>query len=405
MRLQPLSSIMRWGKVARNTLALWLVWASFAFAVPDEVYVAYTTGNDTTGDGSSGTPWSTIQKALDTVNHGGDGVRINVKAGETQVLATVLTTTTYLATNGAGSATEPLIIQGYTATAGDGGIGTIEGTTNNVAIWTGADSEQHDYVHLRDLSMTSEQASGYAIIVDNGAIISNCTLVSNFGGIDIDQGIVENCTITWDTLNAILGSGSVGAYNNKCILTNATIRDGLLVGTAAGNIIDLRTGTTNAARTGIQLQQAGGISEHNTIIAAVASGSSTASGIYTDIPGSRIANNYIHGFNSTGNYAIRLAANAANSSVRGNACFNCTAGIENSTLGTIGQTSLSNLAGSGVTNAGTGDFSPTSYLIDAGYPMSIGGINNYPTIGAITTQHSAGGSNIVDPLSGSIPGL
>ena len=43
---------------------------SLALAAPDEVYVAYSTGNDTTGDGTSGTPWATIQKALNTVNHG-----------------------------------------------------------------------------------------------------------------------------------------------------------------------------------------------------------------------------------------------------------------------------------------------------------------------------------------------
>jgi hypothetical protein len=386
-------------RIFKTTLA-WLALACPLLAVPDEVYVAYTTGNDSTGAGTSGSPWKTIQKALDTVNHGGDGVRINVKAGETQVIATnALSTTTYLATNGAGSASEPLIIQGYTSSAGDGGIGTIEGTTNSLAIWTGTDTDQQDYVQLRDLSMTSGQGSGYAVVLDNYCSVDNCTIVSPFGGIDIDVGSVNNCTITWDSLYAVQGSASVGVYDCKIILADGAMRDCILAGNAVGNLLDLRTGTTDAARIAIQLSSSAitNVCSNNTIVAAITSGASGADGIYSDAPFSRIQNNYIHGFGATGSAAIELTAAASNSSVRGNACFSCTAGITNGAIGTIGQTSMSNIAGSGVTNAGTGDFTPTSYLIDAGYPTAVGGTSHYSTIGAITTAHTAGGL-AVDPI-------
>ena len=91
-----------------------------------EYYVAPSSGNDTTGNGlTDGTAWATVQKALDTITAGAGGDRINVKndSGTDDVLASALT----LATYGAPTNAAPLVIQGYTTTAGDGGIGGISG--------------------------------------------------------------------------------------------------------------------------------------------------------------------------------------------------------------------------------------------------------------------------------------
>ena len=67
-------------------------------------------------------PFHTVQGALDlTTRNATDGDRINVKAGTADTLNATLSYTTY----GTPVSGAILIIQGYTSTAGDGGIGEI----------------------------------------------------------------------------------------------------------------------------------------------------------------------------------------------------------------------------------------------------------------------------------------
>lgn len=76
------------------------------------------------GSGTIGDPYGDLQYALDTMTRDGtNGDRVNVKAGTAEVLASALT----LATYGSPTPTAPLVIQGYTIAAGDGGIGAIDG--------------------------------------------------------------------------------------------------------------------------------------------------------------------------------------------------------------------------------------------------------------------------------------
>ena len=64
-------------KAISLTIALVLALSLFGAALPagvqadsDSTYYVATTGNDSTGNGTSGNPWQTIQYAVDTVPPG-----------------------------------------------------------------------------------------------------------------------------------------------------------------------------------------------------------------------------------------------------------------------------------------------------------------------------------------------
>lgn len=111
-------------------------------ANPTDYYVDPVGGNDTTGNGTIGTPWKSVQKALDTITRNGtDGDQINVKAGGDDILSSPLSIATY----GTPSLLAPIIFRGYTAVAGDGGQGSISGG-GTVAIIDSATNAVHSCI-------------------------------------------------------------------------------------------------------------------------------------------------------------------------------------------------------------------------------------------------------------------
>jgi hypothetical protein len=83
-------------------------------------YVDYAAGNDATGDGSSGTPWKTLQYAVDNLTPGTDGSIVLLDTGADHVLATSFSVATLSPTLDA-----PLMI------AGNGGQATIDFNAGN----------------------------------------------------------------------------------------------------------------------------------------------------------------------------------------------------------------------------------------------------------------------------------
>ena len=82
-------------------------------------YVDPGSGSDVTGTGTVGSPWASVQHALDNITRDAtNGDQINIKAGTADVLSSPLT----LATYGTTSATAPLSFRGYTSAAEDGGV-------------------------------------------------------------------------------------------------------------------------------------------------------------------------------------------------------------------------------------------------------------------------------------------
>ncbi len=84
-----------------------------------------TTGNDTTGDGSSGSPWATLQKAIDfvanSVDLNGFTVQINVGAG---TYAGFTLSCPWVGAVAGGSVTPPVTLNGDTTTPANVAINT-----------------------------------------------------------------------------------------------------------------------------------------------------------------------------------------------------------------------------------------------------------------------------------------
>lgn len=377
-----------------------LLQPAIALAVPDEIYVDPAI-NANSGSGTIGSPYGDVQYALDSVNHGGDGANFNIKAGTSEVLASGgLTLATYFSTNGAPGPTEPFCIRGYTSAANDGGIAVFTGVANSAPFFTatttsGADT---DNVTFQDLDITTGQASGYAINIDNYVTIYNVKLTSPHGGIDVDAGVIDHCNLTYVDTNGILGSsgGAVAVRNSYFRQSSGTLVTAISnPSVAERNICDVQ-GATDANIPVISTSITGpGVVTKNTILANVSTGTATARGIAINGPSQTADNNIIQGFNSANDRAIIVSSASTGSMLANNKASGNTAFITDSGIGTIiiGD-HVTQLASSGVTDASTGDYTPTADLIDAGWPSGfwqLSGNANYPTVGAITPEHSAGG--------------
>lgn len=387
-----------------------LLQPAIALAVPDEIYVDPAI-NANSGTGTIGDPYGDVQYALDTLNHGGDGARINVKAGTAEVLAAGgLSLDAHFTTNGAPGATEPIIIEGYTSAAGDGGIAEFTGTANSAAFWvdTTTGGADVDYATFKNLKITTAQATGYAIVIDNQITFLNVELISNHGGIDVDQGLVDHCKVSYVDSAGVSGAFAIVAVSNcYFVQTSGALVPGVSsCSPVVGNIFNVRAatdasaGVINTSGTGAAYVFSG-----NSILANISSGASSANGIRAVTPNCLFSNNYIEGFNSAADEAIDISSASVSSVFANNAFFGNTANITNAGLNTITIGSTSSLAASGVTSASGADFTPTADLKGTGYPagfLQLSGNATDPNIGAIETT---GGGNIIDPLTGTIPGL
>lgn len=182
-------------------------------AAPTETYVDPSIAGDS-GAGSSGDPYGDLQYALNTMTRDGtDGDRINIKAGTDEILAAALT----LATYGAPTAAAVLVFEGYTSTAGDGGIGGISGNAS-VSVMA---STAYDYIGFKNLHLHNCGSSTWVLQVDNSCKVINCEIDNcEGGGLDGDTGfMVYGCNIHNLGGTGIAWGGSYGAVVG-CYFTN-----------------------------------------------------------------------------------------------------------------------------------------------------------------------------------------
>jgi len=273
-----------------------------------EYYVDPAGGNDITGNGSIGTPWATLAKALSGAGGGGitrdatNGDRINLKAGGTDILSAALTTASY----GTPTAVAPLVVQGYTATAGDGGIGVISGN-NSVAIWN---DTAKDFIHLFDLRMTNVGANT-AVGLRDYCTIARCQVDTGSGNQALylrRESRVLGCYIygNWAARALYVDSG-VFAYNhivtsNSGITPYATSRPIVIVSNAiqitSNNGDGISTGDCDALIFGNFIYKSGAAPGHNN------------AGINLSSGGNRryiVFNNVVCGWSGTGNVGIKTA--------------------------------------------------------------------------------------------------
>lgn len=154
-----------------------------------EYFVDPAAGNDGTGDGlSDGTAWKTVAHALSTITRDAtNGDRINVKSSGTDTITSNLPVGTYAAT---ATSAAPLRIQGYTTTAGDGGIGAISGGgTVGIVSLSG-----FDHMHIQDMQLGG-CGSADILLLDNDCTFFGCFFHDSTGdGIDVDNNcLCVNC--------------------------------------------------------------------------------------------------------------------------------------------------------------------------------------------------------------------
>lgn len=262
---------------------------------PNEYYVDPAAGNDTTGDGSIGTPWATVQKALNTITRDTtNGDRINLKAGTSNVLSSALSGSTY----GNGAALAPLIIQGYTSAAGDGGIGVIDGD-GSVACFN--DSARQFWI-LRDLRLTNTGAAQNTFLGNNNTFYHVQFDTGTNGGLRIGS----SGRIAWCRFENL---GGIACRSANASVTGCYFKNG-----------------ANSASAFLQIETAGGVAHSNIFncsgatdavqVSSIAdvlsnrfySNGGTGQGVSAGASGfliGRIEYNYFEGFSGTGGIAIQ----------------------------------------------------------------------------------------------------
>lgn len=164
--------------------------------------------DDDSGSGTPGSPYGDLQYALDSITRDStNGDQINIKAGTAEVLTAALDLSTY----GTPAAGAPLIFRGYTSTAGDGGIGEIDGD-GSYSILGG----NKTYVTFWDLKLGN---CGSATVLDLGfpGTVRNCQVYGTSGnGLDF-VGIAIGCYF-----NDIGGEGFDDGIALGCLFVNGT---------------------------------------------------------------------------------------------------------------------------------------------------------------------------------------
>lgn len=345
--------------------------------------------NANSGTGTIGDPYGDLQYALNTATRDAtNGNRFNIKAGTAEVMASAIS----LATYGTPTAAAPLVFQGYTSAAGDGGIGEINNGGANVSVF---DNTGIAAIHFVDMKL-GNCGSARILRMAGPSFLTNCEIhtTTNAEAVRITSATtVARCRFhTLDQIALVMqGGGTVyscnfaGSYSAGALYFQGA-------GIALANIFSLTSGGR-----GIVLDSTGGNSV--VVLNAFYAVSGTGIGLRFDgatLPVNLVANNIFAGFSGAGGSAVtgssirRLALSAKN------AYYNNTTNKTSVVIwNDLGDVTLTNAP---FTNAAGGDFSiaaaAQAELKAQGWPSSFLGIstNQYLDPGAAQIQAAAGGA-------------
>ena len=271
---------------------------------PTQYYVDPSIAGDS-GAGTSGDPYGDLQYALDQVgtSPGRDatnGDRFNIKAGTDEVMSSGIS----LATYGGPSATAPLIFQGYTTTAGDGGIGGVSGGGSSTIINASGTS----YVHFLDLHCHNT-GSNIILRLNTYSSVQRCE-IDNCTSNGIQYGaqcLISDCNIHNISAVGVLLTGT--SIIKNCYFTNGAndFSDCInlpLNAVAYRNILSI-DGATN----GIELTSVTGRMINNSIISSGGTGTGLLFG-GVDAEQAIVDGNLIEGFSGVGGIAADFASSA-----------------------------------------------------------------------------------------------
>jgi hypothetical protein len=224
-----------------------------------------TTGNDTTGSGTSGAPYATIGKAL-SVAASGDTIAVQ--------------TGTYVVTSTMAITQSTITIQGFAVTPGDGGTKPLITTATNGVVLFDTGSSNGGYQIWDNLSMSNTAATRASGIWQSSAhgttqwwICNKCVFDGFTTAVDSSDNVPDDvafialngCEIKNCTVAGVATSN--GVSNNFCAKiqgcyfhgNNVDILDQML----AGTLIVLRCIFSSAATTSISVGSIRVFIEHN----------------------------------------------------------------------------------------------------------------------------------------------
>lgn len=193
-----------------------------------QYYVDPAAGSDTTGNGTIGAPWKSVQYALNTVTRNAtDGDQINVKAGAADVLTAALSLVAY----GTPSGAAPLLVRGYTSAAGDGGIGEIDGA-GSYSIYNAGNNSNKSFVHFWDMKLGNCGASQITRLQANSSLI-NCEMHTSSANQAVYFHNVNN-RVVYCLFHGLSGSSHVSAVSSSLTIIGSAFH-----ATSGTRIIDL----------------------------------------------------------------------------------------------------------------------------------------------------------------------
>lgn len=361
-------------------------------------YVRATNGADVAGQGTThATAYKMIQFALDDIGttHGRnavDGDQINICDSSLEG-ANVLAASLTLATYGVPTAAAPLILRGYTATANDGGVGSISGADAYPIINNAA----YDYVGLIDLTLTNPPAT-LVLLLNDYCWFINLDINGTGGGgaaaycIDCDVGcVITGCNLYGVYHQLITHDNSCFIAGNRLVHAPTSSQAAITAfGRSFSHIEHNIIIGTNANACGIREEGATNVVAGNIVYSAAGTGYGIfASAEHVLRGNSVVMNNIVCGFSGVGGRGI-VAGDLGNASIVGHNAF------WNNTTNVAAGRFIYDLTAHDValtadpfTDAANGDFSLTDaaklLLRSAGWPESYLGASTDPhiTIGAV----------------------
>ena len=320
-----------------------------------EIYVDPSIAADS-GAGTVGDPYGDLEYAIeqttfDTTN----GTRVNIKAGTDEVLAAELSLAledTSVSVAWVPSQTAPCVFQGYTATAGDDGIGGISGG-GSVSIYDEASGKDH--ISFVDLHLYN-CGSAAILNVDDSCHVINCE-INNTTGIGVDLSVL--CSMIGCYVHDV---GSIGInLSQQCFVAfnfiHVDTANAKGIYAQGSNDLYRNIITCSSSADGIWLK--GGTSAINNSIYSTAG---TGVGIWMDVHNTRalaVMNNLIEGFSGTGGIAIDY--NALSDGIgyfAGNSVYDCATAYGTPIIPALYESGNETLTASPFTAAATNDFSP-----------------------------------------------
>lgn len=350
-----------------------------------EWYVDPGSGTDDLNPGrgeSFGDPWASVDYALDTgiPNTGRDAVngdRINLIAGTADTSAT-WNVAGYAAT---ASADAPLVIEGCTAAAGDGGVASVNGGGNQII-----NAVLFDYCYLQHLSFTNWGAS-WAVALDNYCQIIGCVF---------DGESARTRAVTFDIDCRVAGCEFVNIVTMLILdINSGAVLDSLFTGTAADMVVGTSVQICRclfvANATGVTCINLSGARVTVEFCTCYNSTAGTEAAIEVGNDQFWVANNYIEGWSGVGGSGIETAAGAKNGLLYNNYFYNNTANVTDGGY-ILHQEGSTTVASSALTDPGSNDFSVNTDLQANAWPGEYAAISQtqYLDVGAVQREESGG---------------